>query len=72
MGVQKSSILTAADFFDSDKSLKVCLADAESNVKTEWEQDFIEDMGDRYDKWGFSMFMTDSQASRLKKLAEWE
>lgn len=64
---------TVLDHFDSLDDFTDLLADAEYAAGTDWEVGFTEDMRAHYDQWGGDrMFLSDAQASRLRKIATGE
>lgn len=46
------------------------LSDAECVASTDWEIGFVEDLKERYEKWGAELYLSDRQADRLETIAE--
>lgn len=45
------------------------LGEAETNASSGWEMDFVEDMRERFAKWGTDMLLSDKQVEQLKRIA---
>lgn len=46
------------------------LAEAENNTENDWEAKFIDDMQDRYKKYGDKTFVSENQWSVLRRIAQ--
>lgn len=44
------------------------LKDAESQARSEWEQEFVGDINERYERYGAGMFVTDKQIEILERI----
>ncbi len=53
-----------------DDDIGTLIEAAEAAASTEWEQNFMSDMRDRYDQYGDEMFLSDKQRAVLERLAE--
>jgi len=45
------------------------LSDAEGQAETDWEVKFVNDMRERFDKYGPDAYVSDRQRERLEKIA---
>jgi hypothetical protein len=61
-------VLIPAVFANKEEFERV-LDQAEGNAKTEFEVEFIEDLKERYTKWGPRMFFSEKQEAFLDNLA---
>ena len=48
------------------------LADADSNAGNEWEMTFVDDIRERYEKYGGDTFVSEKQVEILNKIARGE
>ena len=53
----------------SGKQFEQLLKDAEAGAETEREEDFVDDMKQRFEEYGMRMFLSDAQEEWLKDLA---
>lgn len=60
------------DHFADVDDFEELLEQAESFAVEDNEIEFVEDMQEKYEKWGAEMFLSDAQKSWLEKLAEGE
>ncbi len=59
------------DLFDYDyDEFKRLLDDADIGAGYDWEMDFVEDMRERFAKYGERTFITDKQLAALEKIAD--
>jgi hypothetical protein len=52
-----------------DDDLGELIENAEAAASTEWEQNFMADMRERYDRWGHRLTLSVKQMDVLKRLA---
>lgn len=57
-----------SDLFDDDADFQQLLTDAESQARSEWQQDFVGDMVGRWEKYGSGMFLSDKQLQTLEDI----
>lgn len=57
-----------SDLFDDDADFQQLLTDAESQARSEWQQDFVGDMVERWEKYGAGMFLSDKQLQTLEDI----
>lgn len=57
-----------SDLFDDDADFQQLLTDAESQARSEWQQDFVGDMVKRWEKYGTGMFLSDKQLQTLEDI----
>jgi hypothetical protein len=55
-------------YTDSDE-LESLLEDARMNASTDWEESFVADMKERFEKYGMGMFISDAQQKHLERIA---
>lgn len=48
------------------------LASAEANASSDWEMGFVEDLSERYERYGDDMFLSEKQAEILRRIANGE
>ena len=58
------------DLYPSIEEFETLLSDADDNIQTDWEINFVEDMFDRYKKYGREMYLSESQKEQLERIAE--
>ncbi len=63
---------TVKEQFGNEEDYEKVYEEAESNARGDWEIDFIEMMGERFEKFGFDMYISDKQVEILKKIAKGE
>lgn len=56
---------TAKNFFGTEKELKEVLDYAEENASGNWEEKFVTNLQDRWEKFGFEMRLTQPTYDRL-------
>lgn len=56
------------DLYDDIEDFERLLRDAESQARSEWAQDFVGDIYEKYEKYGADMFITDKQVSKLEDI----
>ena len=61
---------TISDMFDDVKDFEQLMADAASQAKTEWAQEFVADIYDRYEKYGPGMFLSQKQREKLESIVD--
>lgn len=56
---------------DLDYDFEDLLSEAESKARGAWEENFTEDMRDKFDEYGDRMYLSDRQEEILKRIAKW-
>lgn len=57
-----------SDQFTDPEDFQRLLSDAESQAKTEREQEFVSDMNDKWEKYGPAMYLTEKQRNWLEEI----
>lgn len=57
-----------SDQFDDPADFQQLLSDAESQAKTEREQEFVADMNEKWEKYGPGMYLTEKQRNWLEEI----
>ena len=57
------------DVYADRDELEGILEDARMNASGDWEEAFVADMKERFDEYGMSMFISESQQKRLERIA---
>lgn len=57
-----------SDQFDDPADFQQLLSDAESQAKTEREQEFVSDMNEKWEKYGPGMYLTERQRNWLEEI----
>lgn len=57
-----------SDQFDDPADFQQLLSDAESQSKTEREQEFVADMNEKWEKYGPGMYLTEKQRKWLEEI----
>ena len=60
---------TIADLFDDASEFDELLADAENNATSDWDMNFVDDLRNRYDKYGERMYLSERQLEILERIA---
>lgn len=60
--------MKVSEQFEDLEDFEQLLKDAESQAESEWEQDFVGDISERYEEHGGSMFITDKQIAALERI----
>ena len=55
---------TPADIEDFER----LLSDAASQAKSEWEQEFVSDLNERYELYGSSLYISEKQIEQLERI----
>lgn len=63
---------TAASLFGSPEEFAALLNLAESNANGTWEETFVSQQVDRHTKYGANMYLSEKQASVIRRIAEGE
>jgi hypothetical protein len=56
------------DQFDDTTDFEQLLSDAESQAKSEREQEFVAEMNDKWEKYGADMFLSEKQRDWLESI----
>ncbi|MBP8789661.1 MAG: hypothetical protein KBH41_19790 [Azonexus sp.] len=59
----------ADDIYTDSDELEGIMEDARMNASTDWEESFVADMKERFDKYGMGMFISDAQREHLERIA---
>jgi len=59
----------AEDVYTDSDELESLLEDARMNASTDWEESFVADMKERFEKYGMGMFISDAQQKHLERIA---
>lgn len=57
------------EFYTSLADFEVLLEDARMNANTQWEEDFVRDVGVKYKAQKFDMFWSEKQDQKLRAIA---
>lgn len=60
---------TITDLFDDASEFDELLADAENNATSDWDMNFVDDLRNRYDKYGERMYLSERQLEILERIA---
>lgn len=60
---------TITDLFDDASEFDELLADAENNATSDWDMNFVDDLRNRYDKYGERMYLSERQLEILRRIA---
>jgi len=60
---------TITDLFDDASEFDELLADAENNATSDWDMNFVDDLRNRYDKYGKRMYLSERQLEILERIA---
>lgn len=63
-----SSNQKVSDCYRDVSDFEQLLADAESQAKSEWDQDFVGDLQQRYEQYGHQMFISQRQIEILERI----
>lgn len=63
---------TAADWFESDFEFRQCCGDAQSQARSEWDQDFSAERMLSANQYGLQAFLSYDQLKQLCRIADWE
>lgn len=61
---------TVADLFVKTDEFAELLALASMAVTSDWEENFVSDMEEKFEKYGGDMFLTDRQLHTLKRIVD--
>lgn len=56
------------DLFDDPADFQQLLTDAEAEAVSEWQQEFVADMNERWEKYGPAMYLSDKQRQTLEDI----
>lgn len=56
------------DLFDDPADFQQLLTDAEAEAVSEWQQEFVADMNERWEKYGPTMFLSEKQRETLEEI----
>jgi len=57
------------DTYSDDEEFEGLLVDADSNASTEWKRQFVDDIRERFEKYGGDTFVSEKQIATLEKIA---
>lgn len=57
-----------SDFFELQKDFEEFLSDACDLARGNWEEDFCQQLSERFDKWGMGMFLSNAQFEKLSAI----
>jgi hypothetical protein len=57
-----------SEHFDDIEDFEQLLRDAESQARSEWDQQFVGDINERYEQYGPGMFITEKQIAVLERI----
>lgn len=60
---------TITDHYNSVEDFETTLNAAEANADTDWEEEFTESIRERFEQWGERMYLSESQADHLERIA---
>ena len=60
---------TITDLFDDASEFDELLADAGNNATSDWDMNFVDDLRNRYDKYGERMYLSERQLEILERIA---
>ena len=60
---------TITYLFDDASEFDELLADAENNATSDWDMNFVDDLRNRYDKYGERMYLSERQLEILERIA---
>ncbi len=60
----------AEDIYEESDDLEGILDRARMNASTDWEESFVSDMQERFDKYGMSMYISEAQQDQLERIAD--
>ena len=60
---------TSTDLFDDASEFDELLADAENNATSDWDMNFVDDLRNRYDKYGERMYLSERKLEILERIA---
>ena len=58
------------DLYEDTDEFERLLSDAAANAANDWEQEFVDDMQERWTKYGKRMFLSEKQQEHLERIAE--
>lgn len=61
--------MKVCDRFDSPSEFEVLLDDARAAASNDWEESFVRNVKQRYDRFGTDTFLSDKQLAALGKIA---
>ena len=61
--------MKASDLFDSEDALSMVISLARQLARSDWEKQFTSDMDDKFQQYGWYMFMSEKQADILRRIA---
>jgi hypothetical protein len=59
-----------SDFYPDENRFKLTLQAAEKLAEGDWAEKFVNDVRERYEKYGKNMWMTEKQFSALERISE--
>lgn len=60
---------TITYLFDDASEFDELLADAGNNATSDWDMNFVDDLRNRYDKYGERMYLSERQLEILERIA---
>lgn len=60
---------TVADEFDNVEDFDALLNEARMQASTDWEEDFIADLLDRFERFGSAMSLSERQLETVRRIA---